>query len=151
MSLATDITLNASTTITAGTNADRVFSLLPSNANDRVQRSVASTALTAPQTLTIAHSKRVVKGMRTLSNNSVAAAPLYFDRHLCRLDTTVTQTAFSDPEFRASRSVQLTIEVPRLGAESPTTTQIIDDLLSMVSMLRASSNANLIRFLNGES
>lgn len=149
--LATDLTLNASTAIAAGTAADRVLSLVSQGADSRTVRAVAATALTQPQTLTISHSTRQVKGLKTQSNDSVAAGPVVFDRHLVRLDNNVTQSAYNDPLFQINRSVQLVIETPRLGASSPTATQIVDDLLAIVAMLRASTNANLVRILNRES
>jgi len=151
--LATDLTLDSSTAITAGTSNSAVFSLMApvSGVNNSAVRSVASVALTAPVSLKIAHSTRTIKGLKTVSNPSISGSEVIFDRHLVRKDTTVAQTGHLDPAFKIARSVQVVFEMPRLGSESPTTVQMIDDLLAVVAMLRASSNANLVRLFNGES
>jgi hypothetical protein len=94
---------------------------------------------------------RTEKGFKTVANQSVPAPDITFDRRLIRLDTNVVQTQMLDPMKRVNRSVQIVLESPRLGAESPTVTQVVDDLLAVVAMLRASTNANLIRILNSET
>lgn len=147
--LSQDLTLNPSTAIAAGTNAATVYALL-SATQGKSQRSVASVATTAPKVFQIAHSTRSAKAFKTAANASVPAPDIIFDRHLVRLDENVVQTTHIDPEFRVNRSVQLVLEVPRLGASTPTPTQIADSLKALVSMLDASTQANLIRILNNE-
>jgi hypothetical protein len=149
--LSSDLTLDPSTAITAGTASPTIYSLLNGNDPNSSVRSAAAVALTYPENLRIAHSKRAAKGFYQVASPALAAPPILFDRHLIRLDTNVAQTTHLDPEFRVNRSIQIVIEVPRLGASTPTHTQLADDLLSIVSMLRASTNANLIRILNLES
>jgi hypothetical protein len=148
--LSTDLTLDPSTAITAGTSSATVYSLLPGTTVNVTNRTASAVSQTAPENFRIAHSVRTEKGFKTPANASTPAPDIVFDRHLCRLDINHTQTSRLDPNFRINRSVQILIEVPRLGSESPTVTQVADDLLSIVSMLRASSNANLIRVLAGE-
>lgn len=148
--LAIDLSLDSSTAITAGTSNARTASLLGGNDPKSSVRSVAAVALTAPENLRISHTVRTAKGFRTAANASVPASDVLFDRHLVRLDKNVTQSTHLDPEFRINRSIQLVIESPRLGASTPTAAQLADDLLSIVSMLRAGTNANLIRVLNLE-
>jgi hypothetical protein len=149
--LASDLTLDSSTAITAGTSNSTVFALLGGNSPSQSIRSVAALATTNPRFLRIAHSMRTEKGFKTVANQSVPAPDITFDRRLIRLDTNVVQTQMLDPMKRVNRSVQIVLESPRLGAESPTVTQVVDDLLAVVAMLRASTNANLIRILNSET
>lgn len=149
--LASDLTLNSATAISAGSSNALVFSLLGGNSPTASLRSVAAVSTTNPVTFKIAHSVRVEKGFKTVANQSVPAPDITFDRHLVRRDSSVVQTTHLDPNKRVNRSIQIVVETPRLGAESPTVTQLIDDLLGLVSMLSASSNANLVRLLNGET
>lgn len=149
--LASDLILDSSTAIAAGTSNSTTYSLLGGNSSSRSIRSVAAVATTNPKTFTTAHSVRTEKGFKTAANQSVPAPDLVFDRHLCRLDTNVVQTQCLDPNKRVTRSIQLVVETPRLGAESPTVVQLMDDLLSIVAMLRASTNANFVRLLNNET
>lgn len=148
--LSTDLTLDPSTAITAGTSSPTVYSLLPGTTVNQTNRTASAVATTAPENFRVAHSMRTEKGFKTVANASTPAPDIVFDRHLCRLDINCVQTSRLDPNFRVNRSVQIVLEVPRLGSETPTVTQVADDLLSIVSMLRASSNANLIRVLAGE-
>lgn len=147
--LAIDLTLDPSTAITAGTSAPLVFSLLSNTPGSSI-RSVASVAQTAPKNVRIGHQTSTEKAFKTAANASVPAPDVVFDRRLFRLDTNVSQTSHLDPQFRINRSVLVQFVTPRLGSESPTVAQLMDDLLSIVSSLRASSNANAVRFFNGE-
>lgn len=150
--LAEDLTLDPSTAIAAGTSSPSIYSRKGWVDLQSTVRSVASVALTAPENLKIAHSTRSLKGLKTQANASVPAPDVIIDRHLVRLDINVPTTTHLDPEYKIIKSVQLVIEVPRLGvASSPTAAQIADDVKSVVSMLCASSNANLVRLLNNES
>lgn len=148
--LSTDLTLDPSVAITAGTSSPTVYSLLPGSISNQSNRTASAVAQSAPENFRIAHSVRTEKGFKTPANASTPAPDIVFDRHLCRLDINHPQTKALDPNFRINRSVQLVLEVPRLGSESPTAVQMADDLLSIVSMLLASSRANLIRVLAGE-
>jgi hypothetical protein len=147
--LSTDLALDPSTAWTVGTSDSQTYSLLSIN-GERSQRSKASVATTNPSVLSLAHTVRSTKGLRSVDNSSVTGQTIMFDRHLIRLDTNVAQTLVLDPEFKVNRSVQLVIEVPRLGASTPTSTNMSDDICRIVTMLRTSSLANLIRVLNSE-
>lgn len=147
--LAIDLILDPSTAIAAGTSSPDTYSLLSNNQGSSV-RSVASKALTNPENLRISHSTRSLKGFRTQANSSVNAPDVIFDRHLVRVDFNCPQTTHLDPNFAINRSVQIVIEVPRLAGATPTAANISDDLKSVVSMLLASTNANLVRILNLE-
>lgn len=149
--LASDLSLDASTAISAGTAGAIVFSLLGGNQSSQSIRTVASLATTNPRSLKVAHSVRTEKGFRTVANQSVPAPDIIFDRHLIRMDNNVVQSLCLDPNSRVNHSIQLVVETPRLGASSPTVTVLMDNLLALVAMLRASSNANFIRFLNNET
>lgn len=147
--LAIDLTLDPSVAIAAGTSSPTVYSLL-SNTVGKSIRSAAAVAQTNPETFTVGHTTSSEKSFKTQANASVPAPDVIFDRHVVRLDTNVAQTTHLDPTYRINRSVYINFVVPRLGASTPTAAQLADDLLSIVSMLRASTNANLIRILNLE-
>lgn len=149
--LASDLTIDASTAIAAGTAGSITFSLLGGNVNQRSTRTVASLATTNPRAIQIAHSVRTEKGFKTVANQSVPAPDIVFDRHLVRMDSNIIQSLCLDPNARVNQSIQIVIETPRLGASSPTPTNLMDNLLALVAMLRASSNANFIRILNNET
>lgn len=151
--LSTDITLNASTAIPAGTNSSVVFSLVGGATPERTVRANAATALTQPFELSIGHLKRRIKGFKTAANTSVPAPDVIIDRHTVRLDLVVSSLGnpIYDPDNKLRSVMQVTFEVPRLGAVTPTTTTISDMLKQIASMLTASSDANLIRILNHES
>lgn len=148
--LSTDLTLNPATSITVGSADSKVFAITQNGENMTI-RSVASLATTNPNQLKITHSVRTIKGLKSAANAALTGQDIVFDRHLIRLDKNVVQTKVLDPEQRVNRSVQIVIEVPRLAGETPTATNMGDDLLSVVSMLNASTWANLVRVLNWES
>jgi hypothetical protein len=147
--LPTDVNLDASTAIAAGTNATTTYSLL-SNEGGQSLRSAAALSLTNPRNLSVKHSVRTGKTFRTAANASVPASDIIFDRHLIRLDTNMPQSTHLDQEFRINRSIQIVIEVPRIGGSSPTSLMIADDLKALVAFLDSSTRANLVRLMNGE-
>lgn len=147
--LAIDLTLDPSTTISAGASAPVVYSLLSNNSGSSI-RSAAAVAQTTPRNFRVAHSVRTAKGFKSPANAAVPAPDVLFDRHLIRLDRNVPQTSRLDPEYRVNHSTQIVLEIPRLGSETPTAVQVIDELKAIISMLAASSNANLVRVLNLE-
>lgn len=149
--LASDLVLNPSTSIAAGTNAAKTYALLQGTSSGKSIRSVASVALTHPDQITISHSTRIAKGFKTDANASVPAPDVIFDRHLVRVDQNLSQTGRLDPDNRINYSVQLVIETPRIGSDSPTSLQIADTLKAIVASLDASTRANLERVLNGET
>lgn len=149
---AVDLTNNPSVPLTVGTNSTLNFSLLTAPAGSgQTVRSVASVALTAPHILKIGHSTRSIKGLRYAATKQ-SAPDVIIDRHLVRFDKVApTPTlGFSDPSFQITYGAQLVVEVPRIGADSPTTQQVMDQVLRIVTMLNPSSNAGLIQLLNGE-
>lgn len=148
--LSTDLTLNPATAVTAGTADSQVYSVISQGENQTV-RSLAALATTNPKQLKISHSVRTIKGLKSAANAALTGQDIVFDRHLIRLDSNVVQTKVLDPEQRVNRSLQLVIEVPRLAGETPTVTNMGDDILRIVSMLNASTWANLQRILNWES
>lgn len=114
-------------------------------------RSVASVATTAPHILKIGHSTRSIKGLR-YSATKQQSPDVVIDRHLVRIDkVAATPTlGLSDPTFSITYGAQLVIEVPRIGADTPATQLVMDQILRIISMLNPSGNAGLIQLLNGE-
>jgi hypothetical protein len=149
----TDLANNPATALSAGTAANLTFSLLstPSNGDGSSVRSVASVALTAPHTCTIAHGFRRVKGLRFSASN-IAAPDIVIDRHIVNFrKVAATPTLLiADPEFKIAYSGQVTLEVPRLGADTPTTALVMDQLLRALVMLNPGANAGAVKLLNGE-
>lgn len=149
--LTEDLILDPSTAIAAGTSSPSTYSRKGWTDLQSTVRAVAAVSQTNPENLKIAHSVRSIKNFRTVANSSVSAPDVLIDRHLVRLDINIPQSTHLDPSYQINRSVQLVVESPRMGASTPTAAQIADDLKSIVSMLCATSNANLVRILNGES
>lgn len=147
MALPSDLVLDSTAAIGVGTLPALTLSL---TGGVQSIRSEAAYALTAPRTLRIAHAVRRLKGLRDQASN-ILAPDVVFDRHLVRFDSNVAQTKYLDPEFLINQSIQLVIEIPRLGASSPTPLDTAGRLKALVSMLTAASNANLFRVLNNES
>lgn len=144
--LAIDLTINAATAVPAGTSNARTLSLGSPNGGSSV-RSDASVALTAPEVLQITHSKRSLK-LKSSTNNDLV--PVFFDRHVLRLSKYRQPTNVLDPDFKTSLTVSLLIEVPSAPGVTVTSTQVSDAIKGLVSMLTASSDANLVRVLNNE-
>lgn len=148
--LAIDLTLDPSTAIAADAADAKTYSLI-SQESSKAVRSRADVATTTPHQLTTSHSTRTVKGMRSVANSSVSGQDVVFDRHMIRLDRNIAQTLVLDPTFKVNAAVYLVIEVPRLGASTPTLANVAGDIKRIIAMLLASSNANLQRILNWES
>lgn len=148
--LAIDLTLDPSTAIAADAADAKTYSLLSSESG-RAVRARADVATTNPKQLTISHSLRTLKGLRSVANSSVSGQDVVFDRHMIRLDENIVQTLVLDPEFKVNSSVYLVIETPRLGASTPTAAALAGGIKRIISMLLASTNANLVRVLNWES
>lgn len=147
-----ELSNNPSTALTVGTSANLVFSLVSTPmAGGQSVRSVSAVATTAPHTLKVGHSTRFIKGMKYAANKS-AAPDVTIDRHLIRVDkVAATPTlGISDPNFQLTYGAQIVIEVPRLGADTPTTQSVMDQLLRLLVVLNPSSSAGLLRLLNGE-
>lgn len=150
--LPVDLTLDSTIACPVGTLGAEVYSQLwPSSSQTGLSRSVSSVATTTPKTLTISHSVRKVKGLKSLANISIAAPDVIFDRHLVRIDRNVANTTWFDPEFKLNASIQIVLEVPRMGTSSPTTNLMASMLLQLTQMLTNTAYANLVRVCNGES
>lgn len=147
-----DLANNPATALTAGTAANLSFSLTSPPANGRSLRSVAAVALSAPHTLEIAHSTRSLSGLRYSATNQVAP-DLIIDSHMVRIDKVLPlpTLGISDPQQRVKYGARLVVEVPRAGADAPSTQLIMDTILRVCVMLNPSSNAGLVRLLNGEA
>lgn len=144
---------NPATALTVGTSANLSFDLVPMPRDAATSvRSVAAVATTAPHTLKIGHSQRAVKGLRFGSTN-VPAQPILIDRHLVRVDKVApTPTlGIADPAFQITYGAQVVIEVPRLAGDTPSAQNIMDQLLRILVLLNPSSNAGLVKLLNGEA
>lgn len=147
-----DLANNPSSPLTVGTNSAKTFSLVKASDGSRSVRSVAADALSAPHTLEIAHSTRSVKGLR-YSATRAPAPDVIIDTHLVRVDKhlPLPTLGIGDPNFSVKYGARLVIEVPRAGADAPSTQLIMDQILRLVVMLNPSSNAGLVRLLNGEA
>jgi hypothetical protein len=149
-----ELSNNPSTALTAGASSAVIFSLLqaPSaGTGGQSIRSVAAVSTTAPHVLKIGHTTRSVKGIRYTANKA-AAPDVVIDRHLIRIDKVApTPTlGYSDPSNQITYGAQLVVEVPRIGADTPSTQLVMDQILRILVMLNPSSNAGLIKLLNGE-
>lgn len=147
-----ELSNNPSTALTVGTSSNLVFSLVSNPiSGGQSLRSVSSVVTTAPHTLKIGHSTRLIKGLKYAANKS-AAPDVIVDRHLIRVDKVApTPTlGISDPNFALAFGAQIVIEVPRLGPDTPTTQSVMDQLLRLLVVLNPSTNAGLLRLLNGE-
>lgn len=146
-----DVTNNPSTVLTAGTSANLSFGLQTLPAATRSVRSVAAVALSAPHTLEIGHSQRSIKGLRYTDSKQLTP-DIIVDSHLVRFDKhlPLPTLGVSDPLLQVKYGARLVIEVPRVGADAPTTQQVMDQILRCVVLLNPSSNAGLVRLLNGE-
>lgn len=144
--LSTDLSINASTAVPAGTNAARTLSLGAVGGGASI-RSDAATALTAPEVLEIRHNKRALRLKSSVTADDVSVS---FDRHVLRLSKHRPATNALDPDFKTNLTVSLLIEVPSGPGITVTSTQVSDALKSLVSMLTTSTDANLVRVLNNE-
>lgn len=146
-----DITLNASDSVPLGTAGPATYSLIGGGSMDRTVRSDASVALTVPRLFTTGHLQRKLKGFKSGANITVGAPDVIVDRHMVRLDNCIQAADFYDPDRRLTTSVQLVIEVPRLGTNTPSLVTISDRVKMLVSVLTINGNAHLSRILNNES
>jgi hypothetical protein len=146
-----DLANNPNTALTAGTAGNKTFSLVSPPSGGRSLRSVAAQILSEPLTLEIAHSTRSLKGLRYAATSQVAP-DIILDSHMTRFDwhTPLTTLGIADPSFACKTSARLVIEVPRAGADTPTTQEIMDLILRNLVLLNPSTNAGLVRLLNGE-
>lgn len=147
-----DLANNPSTALTAGTSANVSFALTSPPSGGRSLRSVAAVALSAPHTLEIAHSQRSISGLRYAATNQ-PAPDLIVDSHLVRVDKALplTTLGISDPQQRVRYGARLVLEVPRAGADAPSVQSVMDQILRIMVLLNPSSNAGLVRLLNGEA
>lgn len=147
-----DLANNPSTALTAGTSASKTFSLTSPPSNQRSLRSVASDALSAPHTLEIAHGVRAIRGLR-FSATRASAPDVIVDTHMVRIDKhlPLPTLGIADPQFLVKYGARIVFEVPRAGADAPSAQLIMDQALRLLVMLNPSSNAGLIRLLNGEA
>jgi hypothetical protein len=148
-----DLSNNPSTALTAGTSSALTFALVSApTAGSQSVRSVASVATTAPHVMKISHSVRLVKSLKYAANKQ-NAPDVVIDRHLVRVDKVApTPTlGYSDPNFGITYGAQLVIEVPRIGADTPSAQLVMDQVLRCLVMLNPSSNAGLIKLMNNET
>lgn len=114
-------------------------------------RTVASLATTAPRTLKIVNSqrsKRFAGNVGLVGTTVKTSVDVITDVTTIRNDVWHSHTSAADPNFELTSWVQIQFGRPRgLGL---TTTQMNDQLLALVSMLDASSLANLAKILNSE-
>lgn len=146
--LNTDLSINAATAVPAGTSNARTLALGAVGGGSSV-RSDASVALTAPEILTVTHSKRNVKLQSAVAANDTIT--VLMDRHVLRLSKAKPATNALDPDYKSGLNVSLLIEVPIGPGIAVTSTNVSDAIKALVSMLTASADANLIRILNGEA
>lgn len=147
-----DLTNNPNTALTAGTAASLVFALKTgAGSGTESLRSVAAVATTAPYQLKIAHSTSRVSGLRYTSGN-ILGADIVVDRHNMSFlkNIPLTTLGIADPNFAVNYGASLTVSLPRVGADTPSTQLIMDNILRMLVILNPSTNAGLTKFLNGE-
>lgn len=149
MSFNPDITLNSNVAVTAGSNTPHAFSRISTVGAESVW-SAPSVALTNPEQLKIGHSVRKISALSLSADASKTGPPVLVDRHLVRFDWNQVQTKYNDPDSKLNASIQLVVETPRLGADSPTTSEVSDMIQGIAAFLINSSNANLIKLLNRE-
>lgn len=148
--LADPLSLNSATAITAGTSDAQSYGL-QSIAGGNSVRSVATLAASAPRTLKVVRSTRTkrFKGNVELAGTTVKTpVDVITDVTTIRNDVFRAHASASDPNLEISSWCQVQFGSPR-GC-SMTVTQLSDQLLAIVSMLNASTNANLTKVLNGE-
>lgn len=146
-----ELSNNPSTALTAGTSSAVTFSLKTGGNSNESLRSVASVATTLPHELKIQHSVSRIPGLRYTSGN-VLANDLIVDRHnmSVRKAIALTNLGIADPEYKANYGASLSVWVPRVGADTPSTQLVMDQILRLLVALNPSTNAGLIKLLNGE-
>lgn len=126
--LANDITLNPGSY--GGTAADKIYNLINQPTPSSTLRRVASTALTAPDRLTISHRQTKKNGITT-------------DEHLIRIDEFFTDPVLGSGDFNA----WLAIKVPR-GTSVVTMALVKNQVGRVIAAWMAAGHADKI--LNGE-
>jgi len=148
-----ELSNNPATALTVGTAGALTFSLQsPASPGGQSIRSVSAVATTAPHTLKIGHSTRLVKNMRYTATKA-SAPDVIIDRHLIRVDKVIAAPTWglSDPNYGITTGAQLVVEVPRLGAtDTPSTQMVMDQILRVIVALNPTSNAGLLKLLNNE-
>jgi hypothetical protein len=148
--LADPLSLNSATAITAGTSDAQSYGLQSISGVGSV-RSVASLSQSAPRTVKIVRSTRTKRfsGNVQVAGTAVKTpVDVVTDVVSIRNDVYRAHSSAADPNFDITSWVQIQFGSPR-GC-SMTVTQMSDQLLALVSMLNASTNANLTKVLNGE-
>jgi len=148
--LADPLSLNSATAVTAGTSDVQSYGLL-SVAGGNSIRSVATLAASAPRTLKVVNatrSKRFAGNVLLAGTTVKTPVDVVTDVTTIRNDVLRVHSTAADPNFEITSWVQIQFGRPR-GC-SITVTQISDQLLAIVSMLNASTNANLTKILNSE-
>lgn len=114
-------------------------------------RSVAAVATTAPHQIQIQHSVSRIAGLRYSSGNA-QSADILVDRHRFAVmkNIPLTTLGIADPQFLVNYGAALTITLPRVGADTPSTQLIMDQILRILVSLNPSTNAGLTKLLNGE-
>jgi hypothetical protein len=150
--LSSTISLNPSTAFTPGASNALDFAWVQPTAKDngQVVRSVAAVKLTAPHILRIGHSSRKVNVLYTSTKVGV---PVIIDRHFVSLSKVrlAPTMGLHDPDGLIVSQVGLWYEVPRIGADSPTAQNMMDEQSRLNALTNPSSNAGLIALMNGES
>lgn len=147
-----DLVTNPATALTAGTSSALTFSLKTGAGNGKQSlRSVAAVATTAPHEIEVAHSQSRVSGLRYTSGNA-PTADIIVDRHRFAVKKAIplTTLGISDPNYLANYGAALTVWLPRVGADTPSTQLVMDQILRILVSLNPSSNAGLTKLLNGE-
>jgi len=148
--LADPLSLNSATAVTAGTSDAQSYGLL-SVAGGNSIRSVATLAASAPRTLKVVNatrSKRFSGNVQLAGTAVKTPVDVITDVTTIRNDVLRVHSSAADPNFEINSWVQIQFGRPR-GC-SITVTQMSDQLLAIVSMLNASTNANLTKLLNNE-
>lgn len=147
-----DLSNNPATALTAGTSSALTFSLKTGAGNGKESlRSVAAVATTAPHQLLIQHSTSRVSGLRYTSGNATSA-DILVDRHRMSIlkNIPLTTLGIADPQFAVNYGAALTVTLPRVGADTPSTQLVMDQILRLLVALNPSTNAGLTKLLNGE-
>lgn len=148
--LADPLSLNSATAVTAGTSDAQSYGLL-SVADGNSIRAVAALAASAPRTLKIVNStrsKRFSGNVQAAGTTVKTPVDVITDVTSIRNDVYRAHASAADPNLEITSWVQIQFGRPR-GC-SITVTQMSDQLLAIVSMLNASTNANLTKLLNSE-
>jgi hypothetical protein len=148
--LADPLSLNSATAIAAGTSDAQSYGLIEIAGGNSI-RTVAALAASAPRSLKITNSTRSKQfGGNVLLPGTTWKTPVgvVWDVTTIRNDVHRVHASAADPNFDITSWVSCQFGRPR-GC-SMTVTMSNDQLLAIVSMLDASSLANLTKLLNNE-